>query len=486
MRKSGIIIKTFALPFLIILLYSCGQPGHNTQEKNAVSETLTNDTADLLDTIFQRKKLIAITDYGSTNYFIYRGQPMGYQYEMVQKLGEYLGVDIDLRIEHDLDSSIRKLQQHKSDLIAMTLTVTSDRKKKMDFTVPFMFTRQVLVQRKPDNYRKMATADQINKHLIRNILDLGGKTVYVQKGTIFVNRLKTLENEIADTINIVEDEREMEQLIEAVANKEIDYTIADEMVAKVAARIYPNIDVKMPVSFHQKIAWAVPKGEKRLLDTINSWITEFNKSLESRLLYNKYFKNIRTKKIAESIYNSYAGGNLSPYDEYIKEAAKLIGWDWRLLASMIYQESEFKPNVKSWVGAYGLMQLMPATMEKYGIDTTSSVKDQIIAGVKLLKQFDKLLPDSIADSTERIKFILASYNTGVGHILDARRLASKNGKNPNVWDDNVDYYILHLSEKKYYHDPVVRNGYARGWETYNFVKEILQRYEHYRKLIPDK
>jgi membrane-bound lytic murein transglycosylase F len=485
MQKSSIIIRTITFLFIVFSLFSCRQSPQNKHDKNDIQEIRQKDTADLLDTIFQRKKLIAITDYGSTNYFIYRGQPMGYQYEMVQKLGEYLGVGIDLRIERDLDSGILKLQQHKSDLIAMTLTVTSDRMKKMDFTEPFMFTRQVLVQRKPDNYRKMATADQINKHLIRNILDLGGKTIYVQKGTIFVNRLKTLENEIADTINIVEDEREMEQLIEAVANKEIDYTIADEMVAKVAARIYPNIDVKMPVSFHQKIAWAVPKNEKRLLDTINSWIRQFNKSLESRLLYNKYFKNIRTKRIVESIYNSYAGGNLSPYDEYIKEASKLIGWDWRLLASMIYQESEFKPNVKSWVGAYGLMQLMPAAMEKYGIDTNSSVKDQIFAGVKLLKQFDRLLPDSITDSVERIKFILASYNVGVGHILDARRLALKYGKNPNVWDDNVDYFILHLSEKKYYHDPVVRNGYARGWETYAFVKEILQRYEHYKKLIPD-
>ncbi len=485
MQKSSIIIRTITFLFIVFSLFSCRQSPQNKHDKNDIQEIRQKDTADLLDTIFQRKKLIAITDYGSTNYFIYRGQPMGYQYEMVQKLGEYLGVGIDLRIERDLDSGILKLQQHKSDLIAMTLTVTSDRMKKMDFTEPFMFTRQVLVQRKPDNYQKMATADQINKHLIRNILDLGGKTIYVQKGTIFVNRLKTLENEIADTINIVEDEREMEQLIEAVANKEIDYTIADEMVAKVAARIYPNIDVKMPVSFHQKIAWAVPKNEKRLLDTINSWIRQFNKSLESRLLYNKYFKNIRTKRIVESIYNSYAGGNLSPYDEYIKEASKLIGWDWRLLASMIYQESEFKPNVKSWVGAYGLMQLMPAAMEKYGIDTNSSVKDQIFAGVKLLKQFDRLLPDSITDSVERIKFILASYNVGVGHILDARRLALKYGKNPNVWDDNVDYFILHLSEKKYYHDPVVRNGYARGWETYAFVKEILQRYEHYKKLIPD-
>ncbi len=483
MQKFKKILIAFVFLSLTTFFFSCRNPFMSEHNRHK-SDNRENDTLDLLDTIFKKDTLFASTDYGSTNYFIYRGQPMGYQYEMIQKLSKYLGVNIILRIEHNLDSSILWLQQRKDDMIAMTLTVTTKRQQQMDFTVPFLFTRQVLIQRKPDNYKKMATADEINKHLIRNIIKLGGKTVYVQKGTIYVNRLKTLENEIADTIHIVEDNREIEQLIEAVANKKIDYTVADEMVAKVASRIYPNIDIKMPISFHQKIAWAVPKGETRLLDTINSWLIKFNKSLYARLLYNKYFKNIRTKKIAVSPYNSYAGGNLSPYDTIIKQAAKIIHWDWRLLASMIYQESQFRPNVRSWVGAYGLMQLMPAAMKKYHIDTSSNAKAQIFAGVKLLSSFEKTLPDSVIDSIDRIKFVLASYNAGLGHILDARRLAEKNGKNPNIWDNNVDYFVLHLSEKKYYHDTVVRNGYVRGWETYNFVKEILQRYEHYKELIP--
>lgn len=473
--------------FLLILspaLYSCRNSHTSKHNESEKTETVA-DTTDLLDTILQRGAMIAATDYGSTNYFIYRGEPMGYQYEMLKSLGEFLGVNIDLRIEHDLDSAVNKLKQRDIDIIAMPLTVTSSRLEQMDFTIPFMFTRQVLVQRKPEGYRNMASADQIEKHLIRNILKLGGKTIVVQKGTIYINRLKTLEDEIADTINIVEDDREVEQLIEAVSKGEIDYTVADEMVAKVASRIYPDIDVKMPISFHQKIAWAVPKNEPELLDTINFWLKKFNKSLQARLLYNKYFKNIRTRKIAVSPYNSYAGGKISPYDSLIKKASKIIGWDWRLLASMIYQESEFNPSVKSWVGAYGLMQLMPTAMKKYNIDSTSSAEEQIVAGVKLLKFFEKLLPDSITDSTERIKFTLASYNAGLGHILDARRLAAKYGKDPNVWDNNVDYFVLHLSEKKYYHDPVVRNGYARGWETYQFVQEILDRYKHYKQLIPD-
>ena len=221
------------------------------------------------------------------------------------------------------------------------------------------------------------------------------------------------------------------------------------------------------------------------MDTIDNWINTFNKTLKSRLLYNKYFKNIRSRKIVNSEYNSYSGGSLSPYDEYIKNSSKIIGWDWLLLASMIYQESEFKPNVKSWVGAYGLMQLMPHVLEKYGLDSKASPKEQIMAGVKHIRYIDNQIPDEIADSTERIKFVLASYNCGLGHVLDARRLAEKDGKDPNVWTHNVDSCILSLSEKEYYHDPVVYNGYVRGKETFNFVRQIIERYNIYKELIND-
>ena len=192
---------------------------------------------------------------------------------------------------------------------------------------------------------------------------------------------------------------------------------------------------------------------------------------------------MRVKHLAKSEYYSYTGGELSPYDKIIKAAARRIGWDWRMLASVIYQESGFKPHVQSWVGAYGLMQLMPETMKAYGITRKSDEKAQINAGVRLLKSFENQLPETISDSVEKIKFVLASYNGGLAHILDARRLAMKYGKNPDLWTNNVDYFVLHLSEKKYYHDSVVRNGYMRGWETYKFVKEIFSRYESYKTLI---
>ena len=330
---------------------------------------------------------------------------------------------------------------------------------------------------------KMETADEIESHLLRNTLDLANAEINVQKGTIFARRLQTLSNEIADSIIIINDDREIEELIAAVANGEITYTVADEHVALVNARYYRNIDVQTPLSFPQKIAWAAQKGQIGLVDTINSWLIKFNKTLHARLLYNKYFKNIRSKRIVNSQYNSYSGGQLSPYDDEIKAAAEVIGWDWRLLASLVYQESEFKPNVRSWVGAQGLMQLMPSVLEKHGLDSMANPSENLMAGVKHLIYIKNQLPSEIVDSIEQIKFLLASYNCGLGHVLDARRLAKKYEKDPNKWTVSVDSCILNLSESEYYHDTVVYYGYVRGEETFRFVQEIMERYNIYRELI---
>ncbi len=428
---------------LFILVVSCRNPFDSGMKYGEATIKKT----DLLDSILKRKKIIALTDYSSNTFFIYRGERLGYQYELLQAFAKYLGVSVDLHIESNLDNSFHQLQEGRADLLAMGLTVTGNRSKFLLFSEPLFYTRQVLVQQKPKNYKKMATADEINSHLIRNLINLGGITIHIRKGSVYYRQLLNLENNIGDTIHIIQDTLSSEMLIQEVAEHKIDYTVADEIVARNSAKIYRNIDVKTPISFEQKIAWAVRKDQKHLVDTLNDWLLKFNKTLGSRLLYNKYFKNMRVRRLARSKYYSYTGGKLSPYDDLIKKAAKRIHWDWRLLASMIYQESEFKPHVTSWVGAYGLMQLMPETMKAYGITEDSSEKAQIYAGVRLLKSFENQLPLTISDSVEKIKFVLASYNGGLAHILDARRLAKKYGKNPNVWTNNVDYYVLHLSEK---------------------------------------
>ncbi len=474
---------SLVLIFSSLFFLSCDS---NIKQKHSKSENPTHLKKDLvLDKIIQDSVLRAATDYGSVSYLIYRGETIGYQYELLKELTKYLGVELELIIEKSPEKSIEMLNDGEIDLMAMGLTITNDRKEKLLFTDPIMTSEQVLVQRLPDGYQKMKTRDEIESYLIRNQIELADKTVNVQAGTVFPGRLKTLADEIGDTIHVIEEEKDVEELIAAVASGEIDFTIADKHIGLVNARYYNNLDVKTPISFPQRIAWAVKMGQNGLVDTINVWLDEFNKSLLSRLLYNKYFENLRSGRIARSKYSSFSGGRLSQYDDLIQEASEIVNWDWRLLASVVYQESEFKPKVRSWVGAYGLMQMMPKTLEKYGLDTTATPKQQLIAGAKYLKHLDGLLPEDIENAEDRIKFTLASYNSGLGHVLDARRLAEKYGRDPNTWNGNVDHFIRNLSDEFYYHDTVVYYGYLRGEETYNFVIEILARYEDYKNLIKE-
>ncbi len=472
---SGLIL------IVAILWASCNRDQHDQLDDN--DKKLEKGA---LDRVLQRGRLIALTDYNSVNYYIYRGEPMGYQYEMLRALTDHLGVRLEIRISDNLSQSFESLQNAEVDLIALGLTVTRERQRELDFTDPIIVTRQILVQRMPDNWQSMATRDEIESHLLRSSLDMAGKTIHVQEGSIFKKRLETLSDEIGDTIYVVEDKREVEELIAAVSRGEIMYTVADEHIALVNARYHRNIDVRTPLSFPQRLAWALRKDEpNELLEEINDWLAGFEPTLEARLIHNKYFRGGRIARMAQSEFHSLTGGRVSVYDSVIREVASEMEWDWRLLASLIYQESGFNPNAVSWAGAYGLMQLMPVVMEQFGIDSTATPEEQIWVGGRFLRYLNRQVPESISDSTERIKFILASYNAGIGHVLDARRLAEKYNKNPDIWTDHVDFFLLNKSRPAFYRDPVVYYGYARGDETYRFVIDILDRYEHYRNLLPE-
>jgi len=466
-------ITKIILLFSLLLLISCKEA---SVEKQAAID---------LQQIKNRGELIAITGYNPYSYFIYKGQLLGFEYELLKRLTKDLNLKLKIKVVKDMNKMFDMLDKGKGDLIAYNLTVTKRRNDKYAFCQALNTTKQVLVQRMPKNWRKL-TRDQIDNKLIRNPLKLEGKTIVVRSASSYVQRLKNLSEEIGGGINIkiAAPDLTVDDLIKMVADGKIDYTVADQNVARLNQAFYPNIDVRTELSFSQKIAWAFRKSSPKLLKAVNNWLSNIKKKPEFYVIYNKYFKN-RTayRRRLKSKYLSYESGKISKYDKYIKLFAHSLHWDWRLLASLIFQESQFNPDAKSWVGAIGLMQVMPQTAKGYNIYKLEIPRTNLEAGFQHLKWLDKYWRKSIPDSSERIKFVLASYNIGLGHIEDARRLAKKYGANPNIWFGNVEKYLLLKSKKKYYTDPVVRNGYARGIETVNYVKEILDRYRHYLQLI---
>jgi membrane-bound lytic murein transglycosylase F len=473
------IIGLFIILSLPILIGSCNRRGASS---NTIDTTLKPESISTMELVRQKGILRVVTEYNSISYFIYRGQPMGFQYEMLLELANHMDLELEVNVSNNLDQNFMDLKDKNVDLIAMNLTVTSERKEQVAFTVPLLQTRQVLVQRKPQLWNDM-NQKQLESSMIRNQLDLTGKTVYVQAGSVYSARLRSLSDEIGGGIQIKEVQLESEQLVQRVALGEVDYAICDENVGLVNTLYFPQLDVGTTISFPQNVAWAVHLESDSLRAEINGWLSKHRNSSKYIILYNKYFKNRHSYRSIHSEHYTLSSGKISQYDEIIRKEGERIGWDWRLLASMIYQESRFNPEAESWAGAFGLMQLMPTTAETYGISKTSPPAAQIRAGTSFVKWLDDRFSDEITDVDERVKFVLASYNIGYGHIQDARRLAERYEEDPNIWHGGVEQWLLKKSDPKYYTDQVVKYGYARGIETFNFVREVINRYEHYKNIV---
>src|SRR3990170_6381096 len=442
-----ILYRCFLTISLVLLAFSCKQP---PKEDFSSEPQIQLD----LNAIVKRGYINALVDNNSISYFIYKGHPMGYEYELLKLLADQLKVDLKIKVTSGVDRAIEQLNNGEGDIIAFPLTINKPLKKSVTFTQPHFNAYQVLVQRKPENWRRL-TLDQINENLIRNPVDLIGKEVHVISGTSHVMRLKNLSEELGGDVIIREDSinSESESLVRKVALGEIDYTVADHMLAHVNTSYYPILDVQTVLSMPQQIAWALRKNAPQLRETINQWLTKIKKAPTFMVIYNRYFKSPRTSLMRmNSDYSSLGGNKLSQYDIIIKQGAEKLGWDWRLLASIVYQESKFNVGDESWAGAQGLMQLMPETAKRFGASDVYDPKENIKAGVNYLAYLDGYWTKRIANGEERMKFILASYNAGLAHILDARRLAEKYEKDSQQWND-VEFFLLKKSDPKFYKDP---------------------------------
>ena len=258
-----------------------------------------------------------------------------------------------------------------------------------------------------------------------------------------------------------------------VVDGQIKYTIADDNIASIVASYYPILDVETPISFSQRIGWATRLNSPKLLKALNTWLEPFKKEVDYYVIYDKYFKNKRNfRRHIKSDFYSLNSNSISKYDDLIKSESVKLDWDWRLVSSLVYQESQFDLRAKSWVGAGGLMQMMPATAKEMGVKNRFDPEDNIAGGTKYLRLIWERF-DMIEDPEQRIKFTMASYNCGHSHILDAQKLADERGLDRNKWDENVAEMILALSLRKNYNKPNIKYGYVRGIEPYTYVEQIF-------------
>ncbi|MFL6228646.1 MAG: transglycosylase SLT domain-containing protein [Pyrinomonadaceae bacterium] len=458
------------------------------------TEPLARDLAE----IRQRGTLTVLAPYNSTTYFVYRGEPLGYEYELLQSFAKEHDLALKMVVVTDPKSLLPLLNSGEGDIAADRLIPSPESEAQAAFTRALYHTEPALVQQEtaPSAAGKAVEkalapgpADEspevdIQARLVTRPAQLAGKTVNLPEKSPYERTLVELSDEISGDVHVVEvGEIQDEALAQKVARGEVEFTVMQANLAELKEAEFKNLKVRPVVGHTHPVAWAVRKNSPELLDELNKWIENKQNGTLFDRLYKKYFVDMRGHlERATSDYLTSATGKLCAYDDLLKRHSTELGWDWRLLASQMYQESRFKPDARSWAGATGLLQLMPATARQFGVHDPTDPEDNVQGATKFLKWLGDFWAERIEDEHERLKFVLASYNCGAGHVEDAQRLAEKYGGNPKSWAD-VSYWLLQKSTHQYASDDVVKFGFCRGIEPVNYVDLILKRFDHYREFI---
>lgn len=422
------------------------------------------------------------TLYSPTSIFFFRGDTLGYEYERISNFAKDKGIATKFVVARNIDAMIAMLDSGSIDVIAFEIPATTEYKERVLNCGTENITHQVLVQKKSDNP-------------ITDVTQLVGKEVYVEKNSKYESRLHNLDEEIGGGIiirTISGDSLNTEDLISLVAEGKIQFTVIDSDIAQLNRTYYNNIDIDLPISFPQKASWAVRLGDTNLADSINVWSRQSSSKAEYKKVLKRYFELSKSNDYTgtQSEYldpikmPTHKKGKLSEFDALFKENAKNINWDWRLLAAQAWIESRFDTTAVSWAGARGIMQIMPGTARAYNLNPSESANaaKNIRAATDCLKDINSHLSRYVPDKKERLKFIVAAYNSGVGHVIDAIALARKYGKNPHIWSGNVEETILWKSNPDFYNDEVCHYGYFRGRQTVSYVKKVFHQYELLKKI----
>jgi membrane-bound lytic murein transglycosylase F len=424
---------------------------------------------DDFDIIKKRKTLRVVTRNNAASYFLWRGELLGFEYELIKAFTKKHKLRLEVIVAPSHEELIPMLIEGKADIVAAFLTETKEREKQgVKFSRRHHFASEIIVTRADDK--------SLNKPE-----DLAGRSIYVRKSSAYWETLLKLKSQGID-FNLIEapETMETEEIIAKVASGKYDLTLSDNHILDIELTWREDIRAAFALGEPRKNAWAVRSKNSKLLSAINKFIKKEYRGLFYNITYKKYFKNSRKiKKHKRDRIDLNPDGTISPYDKLVKKYAKKYGFDWRLIISQMYQESRFDPKAKSWVGAKGLMQVMPRTAKELKLTDLEDPETGIHAGIKYMKWVRERFEDEL-DVQDRMWFSLAAYNAGQGHIKDARRLARQKGWNPNRWFNNVEKALLLLSKKKY--AKKARHGYVRGHEPVNYVRHIKDRYNAYIRI----
>jgi membrane-bound lytic murein transglycosylase F len=419
-----------------------------------------------------------ITRYNSSSYFIHRGVERGFDYELLREFCRTENLVLEVVVQQENVNLIDHLNRGDGDVIAAHYAVTSERTEWIAFSTPYEVVNERVV------------ASAMVGPTLTSLSKLEGMTFHVRKGSSGEKALRRLKDEQNIRLNIITvgDEWDSEALMLAVNNGQYEATVSDENLYQAAAGYLDNIAAGPILQEGTKIAFGLRRNDDEIRQKLNRFLDQHVKedpktgkvkrsAFFSGLVKRYYEDQRQISSFKQPLQDSPWAGSISPYDKLVQPIAAEFGLDWKLIISMIAQESLFNPQAKSWAGAVGLMQVMPKS-SKYSEVELLNPETNIREGIRIFLEGKQAV--SYLAENEQINFALAAYNSGVGHLNDARRLTIDQRKNPNRWDDVADSY-LKLMEHQYYEQ--ARYGFCRGIETVRYVREVQNRYQMYVSVL---
>ncbi|WP_075880688.1 membrane-bound lytic murein transglycosylase MltF [Vreelandella massiliensis] len=413
-----------------------------------------------LNHLQERGFMTVHTRTSPTTYYEGSRGPTGFEYELMRRFADYLGVSLNLDASHHLDSVLPAVRE-RGDLGAAGLPLAPT-------TPGIHFTRPIIQMQPLLVYRR-------GLHGIDEPADLIGLEVGTLSGAGTSANLRALQADHPALSWKETNELEVAELLVQIENESLDAAVIFDHQFRLNRLFFPNVERGFFIGDPISMAWAVPSGRGLgFLRAANRFLQDLQESGTLESLTARYFgHDDYLEYVSTRTFLSHLDARLPRYEPLFKQAASETNFDWKLLAALGYQESHWDPDAVSPTGVRGLMMLTRPTAKEMGIDNRRDPAQSIDGGARYLRHLIGRLPDSITGD-DRIYMALASYNVGLGHLYDARKITEMRGGDPNSWADVRESLPL-LQQRKWHSQ--TRHGYARGGEPVIYVRNIRRYYE---------
>ena len=448
-------MKLMLPAFLAISLFTLGWISHSAFVPFYESRAPT-----IIDEIKKNKTLNVVLLNSPSTYYIGPQGPQGFEYDLLYNYAQYLEVDLKITPANTIKEAIELSKNPDIHITSAALSKTKEREKTFNFGPAYFEVQEQVIC-----YRGLLNSEKFPQ----DVEDLAGLKIVVGESTSYAQIIEDLRADGYDINASFTSEYSTEELLEKVSTNEIDCTIADSNIYAINQRYFTEMTLAFSVGRREQLAWVLAPDSKKLAESMYTWFNSFTQSGGLAQLKDHYYSPVMYFDYYNTkVFYKRIESRLPKYKNYFVKIANRYEIPWTLLAAISYQESHWNPEATSFTGVRGMMMLTLATAKLLGVEDRVNAKQSIEGGTRYLKGLMKLVPVEV-QGENRLKFALASYNVGLGHILDARVLAAKMGYDENSWNDLKQ--VLPLLSQKQYHQ-TLKHGYARGSEPVRYVDAI--------------